>query len=314
MNVSRDYKKLPSSVRSQLKKLQPTFGSHRRVLKFVDAVSRKSSITTDNKKQAIRLGIYNNINVRRILKDEHIRSVFAYSPDGNKIQMKSILDRKTHAILMIGKYQANDEAHRTDVVIKLYKSSKRDTEYEIELYKKLKKTGCDMPWFLDGYKILNVPVLVMEKLDSVSCDDDEFRLAIDILKQLRYLHKFAIHNDIKPGNIMKRGEKFLLIDHGGDAIERLKYGYRRRVWSPKFTCQKKSEPDQVTTPVHDFIELGYTMKYLQNERNNNLKASCQDNFTGKLKKYMNQVDKINLKNVTSEDYDILIKILRSKTH
>ena len=66
-------------------------------------------------------------------------------------------------------------------------------------YFKLRHMKCPLPWISSSFKLLDKPVLVMEKLLSLGEDDDEFQMAIDVIDQLRYLHQFAVHNDIKPG-------------------------------------------------------------------------------------------------------------------
>ena len=198
------------------------------------------------------------------------------------------------------------------IVVKWYQSNKRDTLYEIGIYKKLRHLKCPVPWFSSTYEFWNSPVLVMERLQGLTKEDDEFEVAIEVIKQLRYLHQFGIHNDLKPGNIMKRMQNgkpvYFMIDHGGVATQPLGYGYRRWIWSPKWTCQRPHASNQITTPKHDFIELGYTMKTMQNwtTGDNHIRSG----FTDKLAKYMDRVVRIDEKNVTGKDYDDLIELLK----
>lgn len=140
-------------------------------------------------------------------------------------------------------------------------------------------------------------------------------MGIQILNQLKIAHQICIHNDIKPDNIMKRGEiicEYFLIDWGGATTKKLGYGYERRVWSPKWTSQPMNQPEQLTTAVNDFIELGFTMQAIQNIRKGlpNKQNLFQYNFKGKIKTYMQRINSINRKNIVARDYDDLISILK----
>lgn len=153
------------------------------------------------------------------------------------------------------------------VVIKWYSSGKRDTTEEIKIYEKLKSVGCPLPKFWSSFEFWNNPILVLERLISLDETDDYRRIGRDILKQLYYIHQVCIHNDIKPDNIMKTTQrersKYLLIDYGGVAQEKLGQGFRRRLWSPRWTCQPRGISNQVTTPWHDFYELGSTLRAIR---------------------------------------------------
>ena len=164
----------------------------------------------------------------------------------------------------------------------------------------------------------------MEKLFPITKDDNEFEVALEVMKQLVYLHQFGIHNDIKPGNIMKRivngKPKYLLIDYGGVATQRLSYGFKRWIWSPKWTSQELHGKNQVTTAKNDFIELVYTMKTIQNMRNGedkrhrrNKDGEEEDNirtgFVGRLAKLHDRVEQVNPKDIKEEDYLDIIRIL-----
>jgi hypothetical protein len=127
-----------------------------------------------------------------------------------------------------------------------------------------------------------------------------------------------------------RGDwEYIVIDYGGMTTERLekgeKKGWKRSVWSPKYTCQKPHpEEPQVTTQWHDFKEIGYMMKEIQNmrvkhESKKKSKSKTKDSdrlpirtdFKGRLLVYMNFLETINKYNVKSEDYDNLISICRT---
>ena len=130
-------------------------------------------------------------------------------------------------------------------------------------------------------------------------------MMIEVIQQLRFLHKFGVHNDIKPGNVMKRdpntnlprgdditispdGEDFQykVIDYGGVATKRRgRFFFSRWVWSPRFAVQplhgkEKDGSPQLTSFKYDFYELIVTAKVLQCYRTG--EKQIKDKKTGKM--------------------------------
>jgi hypothetical protein len=312
-----DYRNLPEPLKKQLAKLQEKFEDESEIKSLANELYRKAyrqygktsyrSTTLNLKKIALRMAMLRAIPSDTLLHSRWFPHVTAYDHRGHLVRLEKEIAQGRHVYVIAGKLD-----NEIPVVVKWYQSNRRDTLYEISIYKRLRKMGCDTPWFSSSYRFWDFPVLVMEKLHSLTKEDDEFEMAIQVLQQLTYLHQFGIHNDIKPGNVMKRlvdgKPKYLMIDHGGVATQKYQYGYRRFIWSPKFTSQKPHESNQITTAKHDFLELGICMKAIQNMRTGESKV--RSGFTGKLKKFMDRVELINQKDVKSSDYEDLIKILQ----
>jgi serine/threonine protein kinase len=201
----------------------------------------------------------------------------------------------------------------------------KNTYYEINMYKQLKKIKCPLPRFDTRYTFWGQPCLVMEKLEPLDLHDKPYKIAIDVLKQLKHFHRIGVHSGIKPANIMKKKNgKYLLIDYGGSTIERLRHGYKRISWSPKWCCQNR-ENNLVTTYKHDLIELGYTIKALLIERIDKLckyepaydktQQNIKSGYNGRLDKYMKYVMSLKPKAISMSEkeslYDKLIDILQS---
>lgn len=189
-----------------------------------------------------------------------------------------------------------------------------------------------LPYFSSSYMMFGKPVLILELLDKLDDTDDPYAIGFEIIHHLLYIHTIGVHNDIKPENIMKitrmsEGKKrvfYYLIDYGGLTNE--KYpdgGYRRFVWSPKWTSQIKpgwyrdigkpeleTETVRKTSPRFDFIELGITMRVFQitsklSKIPKDIEEEYLHDFTkykGRLRKYMEYV--LALPN--SEKYDISV--------
>lgn len=189
-------------------------------------------------------------------------------------------------------------------IVKWYRSGDRTAAYEIEVYKRLKSLGCPLPYFSPNYLFWEEPVLVMEELSPLGKNEDVYKLGRQVIIQLSYLHTFGVHCDIKPDNILKRGETYFLIDFGGVAQTKLKWGYKRWIWSKHWTSQVAHSKKQVASPKHDFKELAFTMNALKNPGVNH-----REEFSGRLGEFIKRVDKIDKRRVLPKDYEDLIKIL-----
>lgn len=229
---------------------------------------------------------------------------------------------------------------RYPVVIKCYKDKYTNTQDEIEMYNIFDDIIEDFLWYRSDFEYKETPILMMEKLESINLYDDECEIAIDVLELLRYMHKHCVHNGIKPDNILKRDDgKYFLIDYGSVANIKKDYGYIRRSWSKLWACQYEMK-GQITTPKHDFIELGFTMQFLNlnkcehydinheyisisSEKYSMYKDNFNKNITylddinpkriqrnmRNIKKYMNLVRSIDKRNIPDDIYDQLIDIL-----
>jgi hypothetical protein len=320
-SIIEKYKQLDVECRKQCKSLIKHLERDSRVLSVV------RELRPQNEKEKIYatcLGI-KSIPILKLLENRKLyKHLYCYntkkgSPHGNFY----IIDQITsgdHVCLLSGWISFADA--KVPAVCKYYKSVKRTINYEMNCYKKLRDTGADVPWMTSSYMLLGEPVLIVERLNILDETDKPEQVGIDVLKQLRYLHTFGVHSDLKPGNIMCRRRdyecyvdnpetclKYLIIDHGGTAIDKLEHGYRRFTWNPKFTSQEKGARNQVTTPVNDFLELGYTMNFLS-QINKMRKFDHRKDFHGKIKNYMNIVLHLDSKNISNDIYDKLIEVLQ----
>ena len=327
MDALAKYKKLPSPFRHQLGKLLHHYSSdenvkHQNKWLLYSFTKEGGDLTPGNKKRLFKYAVFVTLNPRLILDSKFVSATVCYSADGRSINLVKVIKSGKHAVVLEGymnEYQP--------LIIKWYQSSKRDCSYEAGVYSKLKALGCPLAGFDTNFKYWEKPILVLEKLQPLNQFDNEYRVGCDVINQLKYLNTFAVHADIKYQNLMKRVTsvpvktpertvyenkiEYLLIDFGGVAMERLGEGWRRWVWSPKYTSSKAHVKDQVCTAKNDFIELGYAMKIIQNWRHTKgmRDGEFKSGYKGKLAKYMKRVDAIDQKNITMKDYDDLIAIL-----
>lgn len=294
------YNELPELLRFQLKRLSYILNPGNPD----DIIFRLNLLETLTAPELIKL-FSNNISNRH--GTFNMKDLICYNNLGNWIYLSGIIARGKHVFVLSGSTQ-ND----TPIAIKWYKSGSETVEHETRIYQKLERMGCTIPNYDAGFKFWQDPVLVLEKLSRLNKKDNPREVGISVLKQLFHVHKFGVHNDIKPENIMKRvqdnGPKYFLIDYGGVTQKKYKWGFKRRIWSSKWTCQKFRENNQVTSPWHDFVELGYTMKAIENMKTG--EKSIKEGFTGNIDKYMNYVNSIDKKYVSKRDYRAMIDILK----
>ena len=315
MTIIDNYKELPKLLKGQLDKIEKKFIDNREVQecysKYLKDFRDSHQINDYAKSIIFKMSILKTISPRYFFDQQWFKQVYCYGEDGSKIKLNKIMKVGKHAVVCEGKFK------ETPVIIKWYQSVKRNITFETNIYQQLHDRGCITPDFSSKYQFWGTPVLILEKLLQLDSTDNEYQLGIQIIKQLRYLHKLGVHCDIKPQNIMKKvvnnKVKYLLIDFGGVATEPLSYGYRRWLWSPKWTSQPPHRKNQIVSFKHDFIELGYTLKAVQNWRKNKTEedGEFKSGYKSKLKRYMNRVDQINQQSIKDDDYNDLIHILRA---
>jgi serine/threonine protein kinase len=330
----KEYQELPEHLREQLSKITKIFLSNRIFReKAIKSIQKKFNITDKNltkqeRNIVIELYILKKISPFQILSNEILfRIVYCYEEKGNIIILKNIIKVGKHACVLLGYLKKRDGDYKKiideslglhdseenfEVVVKWYKSERHSIDFESSIYRRLSQLYCPLPFFSTKFKFWNEDVLVIEKLTPIDMNDNPYDIGIHIIYQLFFLHKFGVHCDIKPQNIMKKykngNPQYFLIDFGGVAIESLNDGFRRWLWSPKWTSQKPHQKNQVVYPIHDLIELGFTMNYIKTKGSENFKK----NFKGVLLKYMKYIRNINSYPET-QDYINMIDILRKKT-
>lgn len=318
MDCLVEYNRMHDLLKRQLRKMAPHFNGHsevdechRNILK-----DHTGEVNLEVKKVARYLAMLLSIKAGDILKKRWLHKLYCYNDIGEKINLKKMIQTDDHVRVMFGEMKGRP------VVVKWYKSEKRDTTYEIATYRRLRDMGCPVPWFSARFEMWGEPVLVMEKLQNLGSTDNPYKMGSEVIRQLKFLHTFGIHCDIKPGNVMKKVTKgmdgidnvqYYLIDFGGVAKEKIQGGYRRWIWSPRWTCQKSHQKQQVCTPYHDFVELGFTMRNMQiwkreEETCTVDKKAVRSAFSGRLADYMRQVEKFG-KNPPPQCYDVLCSIL-----
>lgn len=227
--------------------------------------------------------------VKDVFMNEHLYPNFPCI-NAQDTQYKFFFDKllfEKERVVVLRGYLKHESGETMPAICKYYRSVERTIDYELECYSRLRKLGCPIPWFSSNFTFLDQRVLIMQSLlpckhrlecrapeKCVGCTDWQ-RLGTDVLKQLKYLHQFGVHCDLKPDNIMMLPEhpygthpklpyRYVIIDYGGCATKRTGEGYYRFTRNPKFTSQPKDSKDRhLCTPWHDLVELGYVCNYLE---------------------------------------------------
>ena len=246
--------------------------------------------------------VLNSLTPWQMLTDKWIHTIKCYSEDGRTIRLESFLKDSKSVKVLTGVLEGNNPRN---VVVKYVMSRRHSVLDEINTYRNLQRQGCPCPWYTSDFYYWGAPVLVMEKLEPLGPYDNEYQVGRQILRQLKHVHRFGCHSDIKPHNIMKKRDpdkkrryRYYLIDYGGLASKPLKEGYKRWIWTEKWSSQESHVKNQVVTPTNDFIELGYVMRAIQNWREQvpSKKSKYNDGnfksgYRGRLKEYMHLVNK-----------------------
>uniref|UniRef100_A0A6C0BMX2 Protein kinase domain-containing protein n=1 Tax=viral metagenome TaxID=1070528 RepID=A0A6C0BMX2_9ZZZZ len=245
--------------------------------------------------------IYESMSYWDLLQEEWFGRINCYThSSGEVIILRKFIKNSKGVRVILGMLNGRE------VVVKSINSTRHTIRDETSVYQSLKEDGCQVPWFRGDFYFWGQPVLVLEKLEPLDEYDDEFKLGREIIRQLEYVHEFGCHSDIKPQNIMKRvtkkGQKricqYFLIDYGGVASERLDHGYKRWIWTHKWTSQKPHAQgaERVITCTNDFVELAYVMRAIQiwrsRHRSNRPKDKDGDfrtGYKGRLLKFMEAV-------------------------
>lgn len=312
-----EYHNLPIFVKKQLTDISKLYKNDHEIKKFYSGLINNTDIpNTASDDDLFNYSILVKLKTKHILEYNY-SLLECYSSDGKKIKLTKLIKpdksknkNKTskHAVVLEGIY---DE---TPVIIKYYEMNDDDIDitYEIDIYHKLKNMECNIPQFDDQFMVLNKRVLMLEKLEKLDKHDNIYKIGMNIVSQLSYLHTFAIHNDIKPDNIMKKmidGKPYYyLIDYGGVSTTKLCCGYKRRIWSPHWTCQERGAHNQVTQPKHDFIELGYTLNYMHKGFNFKSYKNICNTHLGKYNDFVKSLEKHGNKQI---DYKMVVNIFKS---
>lgn len=190
---------------------------------------------------------------------------------------------------------------------------KKTIQYEIDMIQKMVEHGASLYKFQTSVKFWGLPVLCMEYLKPLSINENKYKVGIHILKLLKVLHKFGVHNGLKIDNIMKSDKRIYLIDYGDITATKLKHGYHRKCYVKNYASQQsRSSSHVVTTPKNDFIELGYVMNALdlrRNGHNQTRKLIIDTDSNLDILPYMSAVNAIDDYNISANIHDVLIKIL-----
>lgn len=309
------YQNLSNSLKEQLISLAEELYDYSVVKDVVKHIMRdlpkESRQNQDLINDMFHLAIYDlatRIDPHLLFNPSWFGRVFCYSNKDHHIQITELVHHEDNVAVLFGRHPKQG-----DVAVKWYKSRKRTAQYEIDIYRRMKELGAPIPWFSTKYQFMDQPVLIMEKLQPIDGSDNPYEVGIQILNQLKYLHQIGVHCDLKPENIMKRvDDTYFMIDFGGVTTEHLESGYRRWIWNPKYTSQRKGGHNQLTSCKYDFIELCFVMKALKNIRKYGSTGEFRSRYHGKLLRYMNRVDQLTEAH-SPENFihDELISILSS---
>lgn len=325
MGFIEEYQALDKPLKQQLKSVAPYFSRDAEIDELTDKLVRQlykkgyipftqnRQLTKDEvKRLALYSVVYNFIGPRSLMCDRFFRDIYAYDKN-SRIYFDKILSTGDHVKLLGGTLPERE------VVMKYYQSAKKDTSYEMDLYHRIEIAGARLPWYSTNFKFWGEPVLIVEKLDCIDDPDrydDPYEVGVQLLDFLRRIHPFMLHSDIKIQNILKRRLNhnvtfYYLIDYGGSTTQKQGNFYIRRCWTKMTASQPKiGGGTQLSSPKNDLIELLYALRQIQLKNKGKYIGNCQRGFRGRLKTYRERLIDVNDANITAQDYQDLIDILK----
>lgn len=205
--------------------------------------------------------------------DDLKTNIFPYNPKtGERLEWVRSLAIQADQNVYLVKDNKN-----TSWVVK-WEGGGTETEMKEEKhYNTIERLGGTVPERLKGYYVLGISVLVLEYLEALDITDNPIEVGRQLIgNQLKYIHVFGLHNDLKPDNIRKRrgGDPptYFIIDMDLDTTPMPGGTFRRNHWTPFYHSQPFVPLDiSYGSYRADFIELGSVMNQMIAARNYRLK-------------------------------------------
>ena len=288
----------------------------------------KEVLGKELRKLLLNACIFKYTSALRVSEPERFKILECYNEMGEPIiRLHEILTEGAYVKIFKGKFiherYSNGYGCERTVIVKLFESrdGKNNTAYEIDNYR---YCGDPSPTLGVNCYLWNVPVLVMKRMEKLTTNDDEIEVGIQILQQLAPLHRFTLHSDLKRSNIFRDPDEkingkpaYRFIDLGGCPRERKGIGYYRRTWTTGWAIPAKK--GALITPKTDLLELGHVLtvlKYCRTHDSKKYPKQSKRTFSGKLKRYMQYVERIDETKTPHNPYEphykALIQILSEK--
>lgn len=262
--------------------------------------------------------------------------LYAYNDCGDRIYFTKILrfDDEQHVGIGVLTKDNRSMCRTTDEEWVVKWNVREDvgrvlTDTEIEKWKILENNGAQIPKIVSGFKILDFPVVVMEKLNALEPSDYNQKLIISIVNYIERILPIGVNNNLKPSNILKRVEKrstspmssenvettYLVADVTMMTTKEKDYGYQRFSWSPSWTSQVV-DLDTITTVKNDLLEFGYVLVWLSQGVEILDKERSEEIITNvriiprneEVSKWIDRVKKIDEQNIKMNDFIDLKKL------
>jgi hypothetical protein len=320
----REYIALDEDHRRQLERLYPKYVNNKDVARFMRPF-RYPLPGTEERKRLTCYAMSKVMSPIDLIDASNLEALYAYNNGEPPIYLRSIKVKMGAGYILRGNMMGNN------VIVKFYYRTytnhgvtrlSRTTENENNIYERL---GKPKPCISTSYRLLGVPVLVMEEMDDVDGSCNEYEMAEQVVRQLKPLHNFGVHCDIKPGNVMrckKDPTKFYVIDYGGVATTRSsRGGFERHTCSPLWTSQKRRTPGgerTVCSAKHDMMELAYTMNTVRLMRKGipykvkDKSDPIRNTLRGRIKRFYEYAKSLpDGEPLTDQQRDVLVQILRT---
>jgi serine/threonine protein kinase len=244
---------------------------------------------------------------------------------GERIYIKKKLASDENTIVLSGVLKSTDGSSSSsgdiEVIIKHCSDHRCSSDLEASYYHFLYPQIPGLPGHFSGFQLSDVsrkhsrPVLVLQKLQPLTSEDNSFIVGSHIVRQLQKMHGMRIlWGSTKPDNVMKNGSMYTMIDFG--SIVRVSDGNCRKSFSHRWSSQKdKGEESCVAIFAwNDLYELGRTVVGLELERRGK-KVGSDELHKYRIKEYEDYLETLSRFKLSFPDevYDRCVHILEKNS-
>lgn len=248
---------------------------------------------------------------------KHAKRFRCVSKDGRYIKIKKIIKFRyaTGKKLLVASGVMYPQKERC--IVKWYDGDDINIQHEIDIYKSLGNYAINNN---DEFTLQGKKVLVMQQIDKLDHRDNVIKIAVDIIRSLKYIHTKVLHCDIKPANMGKYYEngkvRYKLFDYGRSTLIGDKRNnnslHKRYVRTYRYVHKRYHHRSSVYVDLYETINaLRIFNKDNMRKRRHSSRLKHYKYYEKKLKQCRRFLS--NLPHYPTDDcYDTLVNILRHR--
>jgi hypothetical protein len=149
------------------------------------------------------------------------------------------------------------------------------SEERLQRYSELEALGCPVPWYSEEWSLWDQQVIVVERLYPVTKSSNVKAIAIQLLEQLSYVHRFGVYSY---GNFgQTKDGRYFLCDMNSCGFttckkDLLDFAIRMRVLDPSFAWMESHIRKLDTIPLSIYRDLIEDIDKVEKLRQNDIEV------------------------------------------